>query len=230
MTKDPTVEIEPDNDAIPEWLSGGSSIPIVNQTVTTSVTSKTPSLKLPAQQLEEAQFEASFENILDKIAGGGNLKDILEDDIRQLDHSRMRRWILRDTKRKAKYHEAQEIGAELIADEIIGIADGGNSMEDVQRSKLRIDTRWKLLTVWNRRRYGEVKQVEINQSISISDALNAAHQRMEKALTIEGDYSPVPSMSTLTTLSTDDLVLPSIITDEASYRTFQQDDCLYAED
>ena len=51
-------------------------------------------------------------------------------------------------------------------------------MEDVQRSKLRIDSRQFLIKTWNRKRYGDVKTLEVNQNISITAALEQANQRL----------------------------------------------------
>ena len=53
-------------------------------------------------------------------------------------------------------------------------------MEDVQRSKLRIDTRKWVLGVWNKKRYGEVKQLDITsiQTVNIVDALAEARARV----------------------------------------------------
>ena len=66
----------------------------------------------------------------------------------------------------------------MIAAEILEIADGQDGLEDVQRSKLRIDSRQFLLKTWNRKRSGDVKTLEVNQSISINAALEMANQRL----------------------------------------------------
>ena len=66
----------------------------------------------------------------------------------------------------------------MIMAECIEIADGKDGMEDVQRSKLRIDTRLFQAKSWNRKRYGDVKTLEVNQSISITAALEQASQRL----------------------------------------------------
>ena len=66
----------------------------------------------------------------------------------------------------------------MVAAEMIEIADSTDSIEDVQRSKLRIDTRRFLVGVWNKKRYSETKQVELVGTISVLDALNAADERL----------------------------------------------------
>ena len=130
------------------------------------------------KELLEKQFEIFFETVLDKLSRGINLKEILRDDQRDFDYPQLLRWIHKDPQRKSRYYEAQEIGSEMIAAEILEIADGQDGLEDVQRSKLRIDSRQFLLKTWNRKRYGDVKTLEVNQSISINAALEMANQRL----------------------------------------------------
>lgn len=138
----------------------------------------------PKKELLEKQFEIFFETILDKISRGINLKEILRDDQRDFDYTQLLRWIHRDPQRKSRYYEAQEIGSEMIAAEILEIADG-DGLEDVQRSKLRIDSRQFLIKTWNRKRYGDVKTLEVNQNISITAALEQANQRLVSGITID---------------------------------------------
>ena len=147
---------------LPNWLS-----------------SPTPSTQV--KELRETQFSVFFETILDKISRGINLKEILRDDQRDFDYTQLLRWIHKDPMRKSRYYEAQEIGSEMIAAEILEIADGVNDSgvpEDVQRSKLRIDSRQFLIKTWNRKRYGDVKTLEVNQNISITAALEQANSRL----------------------------------------------------
>jgi hypothetical protein len=138
----------------------------------------TPASAAPKKELLEKQFEIFFETILDKISRGINLKEVLRDDQRDFDYTQLLRWIHKDPMRKSRYYEAQEIGSEMIAAEILEIADAVDSVEDVQRSKLRIDSRQFLIKTWNRKRYGDVKTLEVNQNISITAALEQANQRL----------------------------------------------------
>ena len=72
---------------------------------------------------------------------------------------------------------------EFLAGEILEIADGveavdPTSNDTVNRDKLRIDTRKWLMSAHNKKRYGEVKQVELGGTISITEALAAAQARV----------------------------------------------------
>lgn len=141
-----------------------------------------------------------FEMVLDRIAEGASLNSILNNDIRGLKPSELIRWIHRDPRRKQRYYEAQSIGAEVVAAQMIGIADGESEPngipEDVTRSKLRIDTRRWLLGVWDKKRFGETKQVEINQNISITDALAQAQTRLIEGEIVDADYEESPYETT----------------------------------
>ena len=143
-----------------------------------------PTAQSNRKELQEKQFDIFFETILDKISRGINLKEVLRDDQRDFDYTQLLRWIHRDPQRKSRYYEAQEIGSEMIAAEILEIADG-DGLEDVQRSKLRIDSRQFLIKTWNRKRYGDVKTLEVNQNISITAALEQANQRLVNGITID---------------------------------------------
>lgn len=137
-----------------------------------------PVAPVSMKELEQKRYEIMFVTVLDKLAQGINLKEILRDDQRDIDYTQLLKWIHKDPERKAKYYEAQEIGSEMVAAEILEIADAVDSMEDVQRSKLRIESRQFLIKTWNRKRYGDIKTLEVNQSISITAALEMAKNRL----------------------------------------------------
>ena len=72
--------------------------------------------------------------------------------------------------------------AELAASEIITIADGDGSIDAsspdvVNRDRLRIDTRKWVMSAHNKR-YGDRKQIEVSNTISITAALQQAEQRV----------------------------------------------------
>lgn len=55
---------------------------------------------------------------------------------------------------------ARIAGFDMIAQEALAIADDADPDVDVQRSKLRIETRLKLLAKWDPKRYGEMVKTE----------------------------------------------------------------------
>ena len=107
------------------------------------------------RSVQEITYENFFTTSLEKMAGGQPLSQLVREDPRNLSYASVLNWIHKDEKRQKMYYEAQALGAEAVADELLYIADGtGDSLEDVQRSKLRVDTRKWLIEVWNRKRFG----------------------------------------------------------------------------
>jgi hypothetical protein len=131
------------------------------------------------------RYEHSLDTVLAHIARGNPLTAALEDYPFNFEYGKYMAWLLRDEDRKRRYYEAQEIGAEVVAQQMLSIADAEDSVEDVARSTLRINTRKWLLGVWSRKRFGEVKQIEQNVTIDLSSAMAEAQARVEAARTID---------------------------------------------
>ena len=105
-------------------------------------------------------------------------------------------WINADPSLASRVAYARDLGFEAIAEDILDIADDGTNdwverkrpngtvmnvidSEHVQRSKLRIDARLKLLACWSPKRYGNKQTVDVgnkeNETLKIeSNAENAA--------------------------------------------------------
>jgi hypothetical protein len=77
-------------------------------------------------------------------------------------------WRLQDEEIRNQFDEARELGFDAIAMDCLSIADDGSrdymtladgrevpDHDHISRSKLRVDTRLKLLAKWDPRRYGE---------------------------------------------------------------------------
>ena len=78
-----------------------------------------------------------------------------------------------DRELAARVAHARDVGYDAIADNCFGIADDGSgdtwiddngnervNSDHIQRSKLRIETRLKLLACWNPKKYGNKQEVE----------------------------------------------------------------------
>lgn len=136
-------------------------------------------------ELNNLAFENMFEGVLVKIATGKPLTQVLEEDYRQPEYEFFLRWIHRDETRKARFYEAQEMAAHVIEAQMLKIADADDSLEDVARSTLRINTRKWLLGVWNRKRFGETKQIDHNVTVDLGAAMAAAQARVDSARTVD---------------------------------------------
>jgi hypothetical protein len=103
----------------------------------------------------ELTYENFFEGAIDRIALGHPLKDIIEDDPRQISIVDYLKWVRKDKERKARLKEAEQIAAEILVMQTVGIAEGINSMEDVQRSTLRVNNNWRIAQAYNPEKFGK---------------------------------------------------------------------------
>ena len=134
------------------------------------------------RELELQTFSIAFEFVLEHLAEGGTFERFCREyhaPLAPLSVARFRTWIFRDDKRRTAYMGAKAMGAEAVEDELVRISDGldqfGNaSPVEVSRSKLQIDTRRWLLQIWNRKRYGDIKQVE--QTVTTTTTVESVKQ------------------------------------------------------
>jgi hypothetical protein len=118
-------------------------------------------------------------------------------------------WLEADEELAARFARARDIGFDAIAEETLEIADDGTNdwterkrqdgstdtvldSEHVQRSKLRIETRLKLLAKWSPKKYGDKQTVEVGnkdgEALKVeSNADNAALAlQLAEALRVAG--------------------------------------------
>jgi hypothetical protein len=163
-------------DALPDWLAPPQ--PSIDQSDQPSHSLTPIEHRRVTRELLDATFAAMFERVLTLITQGRTLKSIVNEDLRSIEYDAFWRWIKRDPQRYERYKEAKELRTEWWAGRIIEIAEAEDAAEDVQRSKLKIDTYKWLMGADNRKQYGDIKQVEIAQSISITAALEQARARV----------------------------------------------------
>lgn len=133
----------------------------------------------PKMTATEPYTQWTWRFILDQLTTGATLVSILRNNPNMpKDEARLRRWIFNDPARKAEYEQAQQIGTEALTDRMLEIAEGVDSMEDVHRSNLRVNTLKWLVGCRNRDRYGDKKQIEQTVNISIADAMEKADRRV----------------------------------------------------
>ena len=186
-----------DNAPLPHWLAPTAhqaiqpvEPPLVPPLVPTALLDPQERRRL-SRELLDATFEAMFERVLTEITRGRTLKSIVADDLRDIDYDAFWRWIKRDSRRHERYKEAKELRTEWWAGRIIEIAEADDALEDVARSKLKIDTYKWLMGADNRKTYGESKQIELSTSISITAALEQARSRVAALPVVEEIDDPL---------------------------------------
>lgn len=142
--------------SIPSWLD---PIPITSPSPQHSTYPATPLAKYPRTSEEltlmELTFDNFFEGSIDRIALGHPLRDIIADDPRDISIVEYLRWVRKDKTRKERLKEAEEIAAEVLIMQTIGIAEGADSMEDTNRSTLRVNNNWKIAAAYSPKRFGK---------------------------------------------------------------------------
>jgi hypothetical protein len=164
---------------VPDWLSTQPAQP---QPIAQPTQAEQAQRRRVTKELLLTTFEQTFERVLTEMAKGRTLKSVIVEDVRDLDYDAFWRWIKQDSMRYERYKEAKELRTEWWAGRIIEIAEAEDSIEDVARSKLKIDTYKWLMGADNRKQYGDTKQIEVNQSISIVSALEQANSRLASAI------------------------------------------------
>ena len=91
-------------------------------------------------------------------------------------------WITEDEDRYKAYQSALVGIADDLAHEMLDISD--NPSESSAADKLRVETRMKLASKWDRARYGEQTQVQVGGSVSLIALLASLPNGTE---TIEGE-------------------------------------------
>ena len=147
------------------------------------------------KSLLHAQYEMVFPRVLEYISEGHTLQRalrMLPADL-NIHKGAFTHWMHKRPALYALYKEAKEIRTEAWAGEIIkhATAEEGENGEvysnDTARSRLIVDTYWKLMGADNRKTYGDTKTIELNTSISITAALEQAHGRVIEAQVINDD-------------------------------------------
>ena len=136
-------------------------------------------------------YKHIFERVIEDIYRGKSLRALIEGDYRDISYEDFMRWVKVNPERRRRFEEAQEMRTEFLAAEILSIADGADVVEgspdNVNRDKLRIETRKWVMGAHNRKKYGETKQIELGGTISIRDALAQAQARVLSAEVLEDD-------------------------------------------
>ena len=138
------------------------------------------------RHLEQITFESLFDDVLDVVREGRMLvNQMFENDPRAPSYARFISWVYRDEARRARYEEAQMVGAEVIKQDMLTIADASDSLEDVNRSTLRINTRKWMLGVMDKKRFGDVKQIDQTVTINLGDAMREAQERLDRSRVVD---------------------------------------------
>lgn len=119
-------------------------------------------------------------------------------------------WIGADPQFAARLERARQLGFEALAEDVLHIADNTRAISDhVQLSKLRIETRLKLLAAWHPKKYGSKQTLEHSgvdgEPIKVAHADVGQLARNLRAIA-SGQAEPVPIEAQPTKLLGSDLL------------------------
>lgn len=124
-----------------------------------------------------------FEQMLDQIAKGDTLKDVLSEKKPGFPDSRtFYRWLKDDPARRKGYEAAQEERAEMMVDEMLALVDyvDDTSSVCVQAARLKTDVRKWMASKYSNR-FSDKQQIDMNANVKTDYAsiLEAARRRSE---------------------------------------------------
>lgn len=174
---------------LPEWLQvDESSLPY-------------PPVAAPQTvAMLNVKFENMFERVIELVSTGRSFKSVVQGDPTIPSFEAFNRWMKKSPARMERFREAQEMASEIMASDILEIADGDSQSElpeEAARSRLRIDARKHLMASWNKRKYGDLKQLEVTGGISILDALQEARKRVIDVEAVDVDDESSSSQARL---------------------------------
>ena len=152
----PPVSRVPENAPPSEWLTVGKPI--------------LPAFPTTHDQLmvQEQLYEFTFLPALEEMISGTPLLRTIRQSPHGINYGKFMMWVMRDPARKSAYEEAQAIMAERLIDESLDAADGVDEMETLDRAKVRINTREKIVPKIAKEKYGEVKQANGGATVHVT--------------------------------------------------------------
>lgn len=146
------------------------------------------------KSLAFVQFEVVLPRILERICAGVTVNNAVKElaPLVKIDLGAFLHWLKKNPSYYALYKVAQEVRTEVWSGKMIEHAtgikeDGEDSLNDVSRDKLAVDTYWKLMGAQNRKEYGDTKIVQVEGSISITAALAQGRSRVIEAQLVQDD-------------------------------------------
>lgn len=134
-----------------------------------------------------------IERLLTGIADGQTLRALCRED-GMPNWRTVYDWIEADAELAARFERAREIGFDAIAEDILTNVDNVVAIgEHIQRSKLQVETRLKLLAKWHPKKYGDKQTVDVGnkdgETLKVDSNVDtvALTLQLAEALRVKGD-------------------------------------------
>jgi len=137
-------------------------------------------IRKQADLVSAGRYHDILDNVLERIADGIPLKTIMLESYPDIPATQYLKWIKSNPDRLKQYYDAQTLSAEGMIYETKDIADGRiDPSEETARSKLRIDTRFKIASFFDRDRFSPTSKLEVTNRIDLRSVLQEAENRID---------------------------------------------------
>ena len=142
---------------LPDWLAPTKPLTIQPLPGTPSIPVPASTTSLTPEML--SVYDVCFEALIEHMTTIGTPpRDFIKEYHRDISLGRLLLWIDRDETRAQRFKEAEKALAKILFFEILPIADAQNDpMEDIQRSKLKVDARKWAVEQLDPEKYGKKK-------------------------------------------------------------------------
>ena len=145
--------------------------------------------------LEQTQYEIVFQTVIEQMCEGITLTAALQSFPHDISRGKFRQWITKDPSRRQLLDEAEKLLGECLFDDFVELNRKiGEDLMDIESFKVKSQNLKWLLQVYNKKRFGETKQVDATFSISVIDAINAGNARVIEAEIVEVDNLSTPRL------------------------------------
>lgn len=147
---------------------------------TASVATRIPPASVQGETVVNPEYrQDALSYLCERVAMGDSLPDICADDLMP-DLRQVMRWLANDESFKTQFIEAQRLRALIESARMQDIADGVDELEEVPRSKLRVDTlKWRL-SKYHPETFGDRIEVGHNVAGELAQMLREASNQGHK--------------------------------------------------
>lgn len=162
---------------------------------------RSPELCRIDREQEQATFALIRQDVLDQIAGGAILGQIVKDyndsHSQPITASKLRTWLM-NSDNAGEFKAALALGAMAMMDESVMISDAkDDAMVDVEHIKIKLETRKRYMTAYNKSLFGNDSNATGNAPASINVNITQ----------VENPYLPTPSANSTPLITDNNLTI-----------------------
>lgn len=129
----------------------------------------------------QTRYQNVFEDFLEQVAAAEPPHKVLKD--LKVGPNYLA-WVASDEVRRGLFYDAQQVATEHLASQILELTQNPPAPEDIYFVQNKIKALQYLMGCWSRQRYGDIKQVEITNTVDITSAMDQANQRLASMRTL----------------------------------------------